>query len=188
MSDKIITSKEALTAAMRRGFQPEFLFFWGHHPSTDGQIRKQCLSQWYAASFTVDGITYPTTEHFMMAEKARLFGDTEICEKVLSSPTPENAKQLGRQVKNFNAEIWYQHRFEIIVRGNEAKFGQNQPLKKFLLETKEKILVEASPYDTIWGIGWSENDPGAADPEKWRGLNLLGFALMVVRSRLSDPV
>ena len=91
---------------------------------------------------------------------------------------------MGRDVKGFDDETWSRHRFEIVVRGNEAKFGQNEDLKAFLLSTGEDILVEASPVDRIWGIGLAEDDPCATNPAQWQGLNLLGFALMTVRSML----
>jgi ribA/ribD-fused uncharacterized protein len=188
MREQDLPGKEALIAAIKQGFQPEYLFFWGHQAGKDGRIGKQSLSQWFASSFRVDGIIYPTAEHFMMAEKARLFGDEEIREKILLAPGPDVAKKLGKLVRGFDEEKWLQNRFDLIIRGNIAKFEQNEQLKQFLLETKEKVLVEASPYDTIWGIGIAENDPSSSVPEQWKGLNLLGFALIVVRSRLADSL
>lgn len=184
MGQTNLSSKEALIDAIRQGFQPEYVFFWGHQLHKNGQIGKQSLSQWFPSPFTVDGVTYPTAEHFMMAEKARLFGDEEIREKILLAQGPDVAKKFGKLVRGFDEEKWRLNRFEIIIRGNQAKFEQIKQLKQFLLETKEKVLVEASPYDQVWGIGMSENDPRSTNPEQWKGLNLLGFALMVVRTGL----
>jgi ribA/ribD-fused uncharacterized protein len=179
-----IYNTEALIAAINSGLRPKYLFFWGHHPAKDGQIGKSCFSQWWATSFELNGVVYPTAEHYMMAEKARLFGDTTIYEKILIASHPNAAKKLGREVKGFDEAVWTQHCFAIVVQGNEAKFGQNPELKQFLLNTGERILVEASPIDRIWGIGLAESDPGVANPKQWRGQNLLGFALMQVRTRL----
>lgn len=98
--------------------------------------------------------------------------------------TPEILKQLGREVQHFDAEVWDAHKFDIVVKGNLAKFGQNPDLRKYLLNTGERILVEASPFDRIWGVGMREDDKDILHPQKWFGLNLLGFALMVVRDEL----
>jgi len=177
---------QALIKAISTGFQPHYLFFWGHYPRPDGQIGKQCLSQWWSASFEINGVTYLTAEHYMMAEKARLFEDTAMCNEILIAPHPEMAKKLGKAVKGFDGAIWSQHCFEIVVRGNKAKFEQNPELKQFLLNTGEQILVEASPLDPVWGIGLAEDNPMAINPEKWQGQNLLGFALMQARARLRN--
>jgi ribA/ribD-fused uncharacterized protein len=122
----------------------------------------------------------------MMAEKACLFGDLETHAKIISAPGPEAAKKLGRKVKDFDQAQWTANRFEIVVRGNAAKFGQNAALGRFLLDTHSNVLVEASPRDRIWGIGLGENHPDASNPTPWRGLNLLGFALMRVRDQLGN--
>ena len=166
------------------GYRPDFLFFWSHQPTAPGKIGKECLSQWWPAAFCVDGTTYATAEHYMMAEKARLFGDEDIRREILAAGSPEKVKKLGRLVKGFDSPVWEAHRTEIVVRGNTAKFQQNADLYAYLMGTGEQVLVEASPYDQIWGIGLSADDPNASRPEKWRGLNLLGFALMCVRSEL----
>lgn len=179
-----VTNLNDLVTAIANGMRPKYLFFWGHTPGKSGQVGKECLSQWYPAVFVVDGVRYATAEHYMMAEKARLFGDEDVRERIVAAAHPGLAKNLGREVQGFTPTIWEQHRFDIVVQGNTAKFSQNPALKAFLLNTGHRILVEASPVDRIWGIGWSENDPQAQDPEKWRGLNLLGFALMTARSRL----
>ncbi|WP_412540614.1 NADAR family protein [Longispora sp. K20-0274] len=162
----------------------KYLHFWGHRPQRDGSIGSGCLSQWWPAAFTVDDVRYPTAEHYMMAAKARLFGDDEIAARVLDAGSPGAAKALGRQVRGFDQETWEARRFEIVVTGSVAKFGQNQHLETYLLGTGSRVLVEASPYDRVWGIGLTADDPRAADPARWRGLNLLGLALMTARDRL----
>jgi ribA/ribD-fused uncharacterized protein len=162
----------------------KFLFFWGHQPSKDGIITKTCFSQWWLSSFTVEGIEYKSAEHWMMAKKAALFNDFNILEKIIQSKTPAEAKKLGREVKNYNDEIWMKNRFQIVKEGNLHKFSQHKDLKAFLLNTKERILVEASPVDPIWGIGMASDHKDVNNPKKWRGLNLLGFALMEVRDEL----
>jgi hypothetical protein len=120
----------------------------------------------------------------MMAEKARLFGDEAIRQEILATTHPKQAKALGRQVANFDNDTWVKHRFEIVVQGNKAKFSQHESLRTFLHNTGKRVLVEASPVDKIWGIGLAEDHPDAIAPERWQGLNLLGFALMVVREQL----
>ncbi|WP_292008263.1 NADAR family protein [Chryseobacterium sp.] len=161
----------------------KFLFFWGH--TVKEQITKACFSQWYPCRFEEKGIVYKTAEHFMMAEKARLFNDQEILDKVLLSNGPKQAKSLGRKVKSFDPVIWDEHKYELVKKGNLLKFSQNEKLKSFLLSTGNKILVEASPYDRIWGIGMLESDSRAENPLQWNGKNLLGFALMEVRDELN---
>jgi ribA/ribD-fused uncharacterized protein len=124
---------------------------------------------------------YRTAEHYMMAEKAKLFGDADAYLQILAAPGPKAAKALGRKVRGFSEEVWREHRFEIVTRANRAKFGQHEDLRKFLVQTGSRVLVEASPYDQVWGIGLAREDARAKNPNQWRGLNLLGFALMKVR-------
>ncbi|WP_327141106.1 NADAR family protein [Nocardia sp. NBC_01327] len=173
-----------LTAEMAAGAAPEFLYFWGHTRTPGYEVGKWVLSQWWPVEFTVDGQTYRSAEHFMMGEKARLFGDEEVRDRVLASATPADAKRLGREVRGFDQNTWVAHRFDIVMRGSIAKFGQHDTLRDFLLATRDKILVEAAPRDTIWGIGLGAENPAAADPSQWRGENLLGFALMEARDAL----
>lgn len=186
MSERIL-DRDSLISAIRNGLRPKYLTFWGHHPSRDGEIGESCLSQWWPAEFVFDGSRYPTAEHFMMAEKARLFGDPETRDAILATSHPGAAKRLGRQIRNFDERRWDAERFEIVVRGNEAKFAQNPALREFLLNTGERVLVEASPVDRIWGIGLAADDLRSERPGEWQGANLLGFALMEVRRRLREP-
>lgn len=180
-----INSKQDLINYINHENQVEYLFFWGHQPKQNNLVSKSCFSQWYEAGFEVDGLRYQTAEHFMMAEKARLFGDEDILCQIIAAKNPGTAKKLGREVKKFNQEEWLEHRFEIVVKGNIAKFKQNPELRHFLDKTGSKILVEASPKDCIWGIGLEQSNPDCLNPYKWRGLNLLGFALMKARNILN---
>ena len=181
-----VRDRDELLRLIKQGERPNYLFFWGHKPLPDGEIGKPCFSQWWPASFSVGSFDYPTAEHFMMAEKARLFQDEETRMKILEAASPKIAKQLGRRVKNFDESVWQASRSEFVIEGNEAKFRQNPELSRFLVGTGDKVLVEASPTDRIWGIGMSADNEMATSPEHWRGLNLLGFALMEVRRRLQD--
>lgn len=120
----------------------------------------------------------------MMAQKALLFGADDVFQKIISSDSPGEAKALGRLVKNFNETTWLHARHEIVLRGNIQKFRQHTELAAFLIGTKDRILVEASPVDPVWGIGLAADDPKAANPFQWDGLNLLGFVLMETRDTL----
>ncbi len=175
---------DQLLSVIADGGQPKYLMFWGHQAPPACGAGKGCLSQWWPAAFTVDGVSYPTAEHYMMAAKARLSGDAEAAGKILAAPHPGAAKALGRQVRGFDEERWGQHRFDVVVAGNLAKFGQHPPLRDFLAGTGSRVLVEASPRDRVWGIGLAAADERAQSPERWPGLNLLGFALMEVRRQL----
>ncbi|MCP5160741.1 MAG: NADAR family protein [Hahellaceae bacterium] len=184
MTSATFKSTQSLVTAIQKGFSAKYLFFWGHQPHKPGAIDKSCFSQWFDAGFTIEDIYYPTAEHYMMAAKARLFGDHDIAEKILRAGHPGEAKKLGREIAGFDEARWQQHRFDIVVTGNLAKFSQNQSLKTFILSTGQRVLVEASPVDSVWGIGLACYAKEACEPEHWPGLNLLGFALMEVRSIL----
>lgn len=162
----------------------KYLFFWGHQPTSDGSVTKTCFSQWFGAGFTIQDVYYPTAEHYMMAEKARLFADEAIRLQILTATHPKQAKDYGRKVRNFDPVLWEEQRLSIVIRGNLAKFQQNPRPQEFLLGTGDRLLVEASPVDKIWGIGLAADHPDAVFPERWPGLNLLGIALMEVRSKI----
>lgn len=187
MSSKVpfsdVRDLATLTSYVRSVAAVEYVYFWGHRAPRD-RVTKACLSQWYPASFSVDGVRYRTAEHFMMAAKARLFGDHATAERIVEAVEPGKAKALGRSVTSFDQAEWEQARWDIVVAGNVAKFGQNRELGGFLRATAGKVLVEASPRDSIWGIGMAEAQAREVEPESWAGLNLLGFALMDVRDRL----
>lgn len=161
-----------------------FLFFWGH--TVKDEITKACFSQWFPLEFEENGIVYKTAEHYMMVGKARLFNDHEVFEEIIKAESPNEAKSLGRKVKNFDPKLWDEHKYEIVRQGNLLKFSQNEKFKEFLLSTNDNILVEASPYDKIWGIGMLETNPKVQNPSEWDGENLLGFALMEVRDELRN--
>ncbi|MEU1805386.1 NADAR family protein [Streptomyces sp. NPDC019937] len=177
-------SVEEVVDRTARGETFEYVHFWGHRPRCDGGVGAECFSQWWPAPFEVAGITYPTAEHWMMAGKARLFGDADAERRALTASHPKQAKDSGRSVRGFDEARWRAHRFRLVVEGSVHKFGQHPPLRDYLLGTNSRVLVEASPADRIWGIGLASDDERAADPIRWRGLNLLGFALMEARQRL----
>ncbi|MFD4544153.1 NADAR family protein [Streptomyces bauhiniae] len=179
-----IDGVEALIGAVRVGTPVKYLHFWGHRPQSDGSVGAGCLSQWWPAPFTVDGVAYATAEHWMMAAKARLFADPDAERLVLTAGHPAGAKKAGRLVRGFDEEIWRRERFRIVVEGSVHKFAADPGLREYLLGTGERVLVEASPVDRVWGIGLSVQDEAAWDPARWRGPNLLGFALMEARERL----
>ncbi|MFG3335716.1 NADAR family protein [Streptomyces tendae] len=179
-----IDDREALVARVRAGARIKYLCFWGHRPLPDGSIGPSCLSQWWPSPFTVDGVEYATAEHWMMAGKARLFADAEAERRVLAAAHPAGAKKAGRLVRGFDEAVWERERFRIVVEGSVHKFASDPALRAFLLGTGGRVLVEASPVDRVWGIGLAADDEAAQDPERWRGPNLLGFALMAARERL----
>ncbi|MFB4303985.1 NADAR family protein [Actinomadura sp. NTSP31] len=162
------------------GARVKYLFFWGHRTPGPGY-----LSQWWPSPFSVDGVTYATAEHYMMAGKARLFGDEETAAAVIAAPHPGAAKDLGRRVRGFREDAWAAHRTSVVVAANQAKFTQHPELRDYLAGTGDRVLVEASPLDRVWGIGLAADDPRAANPAEWLGQNLLGFALMAVRATLA---
>ncbi|NJO01782.1 MAG: NADAR family protein [Bacteroidia bacterium] len=159
------------------------IFFWGHQLSKE-ELTKSCFSQWYPSPFAVEDITYQTGEHWMMAQKARVFKDDKMLEAIIQSEKPAEAKELGRKVKNFDEHTWYQHRYAIVLSGNFHKFSQHPEMGTFLKNTDPYVLVEASPRDRIWGIGLSQDAENVENPHTWQGHNLLGFALMEVRDIL----
>ncbi|GAA4231640.1 NADAR family protein [Actinomadura meridiana] len=169
-----------LLSLQNSGTRLKFLFFWGHQNPGLGY-----LSQWWPSPFTVDGTVYATAEHYMMAEKARLFADEKTAAAVIEATHPRRAKDLGRRVRDFDEQTWRDNRVAIVTKGNENKFGQNKELLDYLLGTRDRILVEASPLDRIWGIGLTADDPSAEQVASWKGENLLGFALMAARTTLT---
>lgn len=156
------------------------IYFWGHTPSPK-KVTAACLSQWYECNFVIDGVEYHTTEQYMMASKAKLFKDEEVYNEIMSADNPRDYKKLGRKIRGFESKIWDAHKYDIVVEGNKAKFSQNSELGEFLLSTGSAILVEASPYDKIWGIGLDRETAEKGTINDWLGENLLGCALMEAR-------
>ncbi|MBP3250867.1 MAG: NADAR family protein [Ruminococcus sp.] len=181
-SNDIILSKAAAGEKMK------FIFFWGHTPGRAGSVDMSCLSQWYECRFTVDSVVYHTAEQYMMSQKALLFGDEDIYQKIMNAGDPGAYKALGRMISGFDEELWKSRRTDIVINGNMAKFSQNDDLREFLLNTGSRVLVEASPYDRIWGIGMAKNSADIEDPFCWKGTNLLGYCLMEVRDRLKEEL
>lgn len=153
----------------------KFIFFWE---------TADIYSNWYPAKFRMNGITFANSEQAMMYEKAKLMGDEVSMAKILKTSNPKEVKKLGRNVHPWKEDTWKKHRLEIMTQICFAKFKANPTLSQKLKDTNDKILVEASPYDDIWGIGMRDSDAGVENPKKWKGLNLLGKALMNVRSML----
>jgi len=180
-------TREELAAALEAEEEQsvKWLHFWGHTPKEGAAVGIWVLSQWWPCRFTVEGVEYASAEHWMMCDKARLFGDADAVAAILAAPTPAEAKNLGRLVRGFDDAHWNAARYEAVVRGNVFKFGQNPALREYLLGTANRVLVEASPRDLVWGIGLGAANERATNPRLWRGGNLLGFALMEARSRLA---
>jgi ribA/ribD-fused uncharacterized protein len=168
--------------SLENGHQINYIFFWSHKKTTP--VSKSCFSQWYDSKFIVEGNEYYSTEQWMMAEKALLFGDKEKYKQIIDNHNPKKIKALGRQVKYFNQRVWEENRYKIVVNGNLQKFSQNKELFEYIKTTNKKILVEASPVDMIWGVGLGQDNPDISSPYFWKGLNLLGYALMEVRDFL----
>lgn len=144
------------------------------------------LSQWYPSNFIIDGVNYVTAEQYMMAKKALVFNDLENHKLIMGTNDPKKQKEYGRKVKNFNKAVWDGICRQIVYEANLAKFTQNTHLKQLLLSTGDKELVEASPFDTIWGIGLAANDKLCLDRTKWRGTNWLGIEIMKVRNKIKE--
>jgi len=144
----------------------KYFLFWG-----------SIYSQWFKVKFKdKNGLEFSSAEQFMFYHKAKLFNDKESLNKIMNTSDPKKQKNLGRKVKNFNEEIWKDYRYKIILLGNYYKFSQNELLKKNLF-SHNLYFVEASPVDSIYGIGLHYNNKESEDISKWKGLNLLGDAI-----------
>lgn len=159
----------------------EFTFFWNGP-----------FCQWEESYFEIDGVEYSCAEQYMMAEKARLFEDERTLDMIMDTDDPATQKKLGRLVENFDVDVWQDDDtpngkplcWNIVYRGTIAKFSQNEQLKRELFKTRGTTLVEASPYDKIWGIGLGEGDPGCNSRDTWLGMNWLGEVLTQARDHL----
>lgn len=151
-----------------------YYFFWKHQ-----------FGQWTLRDITdPDGITFNCCEQYMMYKKAMLFQDFKSADKILKEACPSQQQKLGREAHGYDAALWDQHKLGIVLYGNILKFSQHQDLRKRLLATNDKTLVEASPYDLVWGVGLGVDDDRILDPQNWTGKNLLGQALMLTRASL----
>jgi len=149
----------------------KFTLFWGGPP----------FSQWCRSPFTIDNVDYTCAEQWMMASKAVLFEDEVNLELIMEADHPREQKRLGRQVQGFDSDQWNAVARDIVYKGNYAKFSQNLDLKEQLLATVGTTLVEASPYDAVWGIALSDGNSDCHDRSKWRGTNWLGEVLTQLR-------
>ena len=150
-----------------------YVFFWNG-----------IYSQWHKAPMVIDKVEYNSCEQYMMHQKALLFEDIEIAELIMKESNPREQKKYGRMIKNFDKSVWEKNCLAIVYEGNLAKFTQNSDLMVSMLSTGDRIFVEASPLDNIWGIGLEENAEGIEDPSYWLGLNLLGQALNLVKNKI----
>ena len=151
----------------------KYVFFWNG-----------VFSQWYPSKFVIEGVEYNCCEQYMMAQKALLFNDLENHKMIMYSKSPDEQKGFGRRVKGFYKDKWEAVCRQIVFDANMAKFSQNPKMLEELMDTKELEIVEASPYDKIWGIGLHETDSKALDKSQWQGTNWLGEAIMSVREKL----
>ena len=142
------------------------------------------LSNWYSSQFIINDIIFSSMEQFMMYQKAICFEDNDIAQKILKTENDAYIKELGRLISNYNENYWNGIRQIIVFEGLMAKFSQNESLKKQLQETEHCILAECAVKDKIWGIGLSMDDPDRLEISKWKGQNLLGYTLMMVRDWL----
>lgn len=142
------------------------------------------LSNWYLSHFTVNGIDFSSMEQFMMYQKAYRFHDEEIADNILHTDNVAEIKKLGRKVHGYDENVWNGIRQIIVYEGLKAKFSQNAELKRQLVDTGDAVLAECAVRDQIWGIGLSMGDPNRFERSKWKGNNLLGYALMLVREQL----
>lgn len=153
----------------------KYVFFWNG-----------IYSQWHKAPMVIDKVEYNSCEQYMMHQKALLFGDLDIAAQIMMEENPREQKRFGRMIRNFDKYTWDKNCLAIVYEGNLAKFSQNPELAKQMLETQDRIFVEASPLDNIWGIGLAEDADNIDDPSYWMGLNLLGQALTLVKQELQN--
>lgn len=153
------------------------IYFWGG-----------IFSQWAECKIhdTILDITFNCAEQAMMYHKARIFKDDEACQKIIGETDPRVQKALGRSIKNYVEDVWADCRFDIVKRINFLKFWQNPAWRELLVFTDGYEIVEASPYDKIWGVGLGEDDPLILDKTNWNGMNLLGKAIMDARAKIIE--
>lgn len=194
----VCSRRQLLAEDPRRNAEREFIFFWGHKHTGKEAVSNAVFSQWWmeasgtkgaVTQFSEDVDTYVCAEQYMMAAKAMTFEDDDTRRKILEATNPAIIKRLGREVKRFDPHVWSTVAFSVVAQGNYLKFLSNPAWKEYLLATGDAVIVEASPYDTIWGIGQSVDAARKAkvdlkDVSQWKGDNLLGFALMEVRAEI----
>ena len=178
-------SKEKIIYKYASGQDLNFTFFW---KTSKGILDEGCFSQWQISHFSFRGIQYSSAEQFMMAHKAIAFNDRETLKEIMNESHPRKIKKLGRQIVNFNSDTWDKYKYCVALIGNYCKFDQNEKMKQILINTGDNIIVEASPYDKIWGVGLNATDSRIMNPFYWEGKNLLGFVLMKVRDYINFDV
>ena len=151
-----------------------------HNPNDENGY----LSNWYPSIFALNGITFSSIEQYMMYRKAVCFGDEKVAAQILATEDVAEIKALGRLVSGYDENLWNGVRQIVVYEGLLAKFSQNSDLMEQLKDTGQAFLAECAVKDRIWGVGLSMHDPNRLDRAKWRGQNLLGYALMMVRERL----
>ena len=166
---------------MRRPVKKQQMVFFWLDDEENG-----CFSNWYRRKFVIDDFEYLFVEQYMMARKAKLFHDSERYTAILRSTTQWECKDLGRQVKPFDSKAWNAVKYEVVKTANRAKYEQNPDLMAKLLQTGDAILAEASPKDTIWGIGLDAATAQDTNPSDWPGQNLLGKILMELRAEFAE--
>jgi len=169
------------------GVRPSFLFF-SVKSDEIASSEQTVLSQWYPSPFHVLGEGYAHAAHWMMVQKAKLFGDHRAVSDLFSGTENQAILKRGRNIEGFDQARWDAVKYDIVVQGNLHKFSQHKALQAYISGTHPWVLTEANPEDAVWGIGMRENAPGARNPHCWNGLNLLGFALMEVRDILGDVI
>lgn len=165
-----------------------YIFFYGHEGGDIVNPDKRCLSNFFYCPIVYMDTTFLSSEQLFMYIKATSFGDDIAASRIINHPSPAKCKSVGRKVLNFDVDIWDKVSYGAMYQACFAKFSQNETLRQYLLSTGNKILVEASPYDTIWGIGTSIEEAKLMSPDSWkmRGENRLGKVLMDVRKILYD--
>ena len=163
----------------RPGRKQPMVFFWKDDEENG------CFSNWFRRKFVIDDFEYLFVEQYMMAQKAKLFHDSEHYTAILRATQPWECKELGRQVKPFDSQAWSAVKYDVVKTANRAKYEQNPDLMAKLIETGDAILAEASPKDTIWGIGLDAAAAAETSPSEWPGQNLLGKILMELRAEFA---
>ena len=151
-----------------------------HNPNEENGY----LSNWYPSNFWVDGVVFSSMEQYMMYQKAICFEDKNIATQILLTKDVSQIKALGRMVSGYDDNYWNGIRQIVVYKGLLAKFSQNENLKELLIGTETAILAECAVKDKIWGIGLSMKNADRLNRTKWKGQNLLGYTLMMVREQL----
>ena len=165
---------------MRKNDEPNYTFFW-HEYEENG-----VFSNWYECKIEIDDVEYFCVEQYMMSQKAKLFGDTYIYDRIMHAHSPMGCKRLGAKVTPFDRYQWSKVSFDVVKKGNKAKFEQHPELIKALLATGDSIMAEASPKDAIWGIGIDAAAAARTPMAQWPGRNQLGKVLMELRDEFRN--